>query len=246
MPVSLPDLQARNRIVNPDGTPTFEFHRFFNIDFSGALEGILTDIQDVQDGLVAANALIAAQQAEIVAIQAEQAQQILDIQAILGISQAAVAAANEAQTTADEALANGTTSGSASNPSVDILAAGWVNGPQVDLTGVVAGDLTITGTGPQQDGDVTLSGSFPGSLSCEFRVVEIDGMTETTVYTGAFRVTISLDESVTVINDSASEVAAFVLARTSTGAISYRIDVQRLGSRDVGDLLTYIYARRAA
>jgi hypothetical protein len=161
--------------------------------------------------------------------------------------QVAQAAANAAQTTADEAVGAGTVSDSATDPAVDVAADGlWVAGPQVDLTSVAAGTLTLTGTGPQQDDNVLLATS-PGTTFGEFRVVEIEGMTETTLFTGTFKAVLSPSvPNAGITNLSSEDVADFSAARTSTGAISYRLDVRQTTGPAILDLSLYIFARRAA
>jgi hypothetical protein len=180
--------------------------------------------------------------------EARQDQQILDlqdafaaIQAVSVVAQAAQTAANNAQSSADGG-APFTTSGSATG-TVEAGTSGWQTGPQVDLTAAVVGDLTISGTGPQQDGSTIATQNITG----DFRVVEIIGMAETTVFTGSG--SIFAGSPATVLNNSSATVAAFSLARASTGAVSYRIDWQRTdgGALEAGvDLPLYIFARRAA
>lgn len=227
----LPKLKTLDRIVDALGRPSISFVKFLNTDFAGAIERqeakqLVTDErQDETDSALAA--ALAALQAAFAAIQAVSA-----------VAQAAQQAANEAQSTADGGT---TTSGSASG-SVAGGVSGWQQGPQVDLTAAVVGDLQITGSGPQQDGSV----SSPDTISGEWRIVEIDGMTETTVFVGSY--TIYAGSPATVLNDSAAAVAAFSLARTNTGAISYRIDAQRTDAGPDIDITLglYIFSRRAA
>lgn len=228
----LPKLKTLDRIVDALGRPSISFVKFVNTDFAGSIERqeakqLVTDErQDETDAALAAT--LAALEAAFAAIQSVNA-----------VAQAAQQAANEAQTSADGGT---TTSGSASG-SVDVGTGSWQLGPQVDLTAAVVGDLLITGSGPQQDDSI----SAPNTITGDWRVVEIDGGTQTTVFTGTF--TIYPGTPATVLNNSASAVAAFTLARTNSGAISYRIDAQRTdGGPDVADvtLPLYIYARRAA
>jgi hypothetical protein len=131
------------------------------------------------------------------------------------------------------------------DPSVDVPGAGWVQGPVVSLTGVVAGTLTIAGTGPIQDGDVTIDGAGTAAPG-EFRVVEIDGVTETVLFTGTFSAFQSGGDPVaTITNSDATAVSAYSAALTTTGALDYRIDARcTLGG--LTSLKLYIYARREA
>lgn len=246
--ITLPRLQRGVPVVDNTGKPTGAFVRYWNLDFTGALERTLNDLAAVQ-------ATQAAQQAALAAVQATQAAEIARLNAVVfanqqttAAAQAAQQAANNAQMTADEALADGTVSGSALDPAVTLTTVGaWVTGPQVDLTSVLAGNLRITGTGPQQDAFVYLSGSDPAlTVSGEYRVQEIDGGIETTVFVGAFSAFQGgSDPNATISNDSAASVASFNDARTSTGAISYRVDARILsGNATIDDLDLYVYARR--
>lgn len=238
-PIKLPQLQARIAIVDAKGQPTPAFVRYWNLDLLKPLEGTVNEIIQIQNGLAQ---VVATQTEEIARLNAALAQ----IQALLGLTQQAQEAANNAQQTADEALADGTVSGSATDPSVDVNPGPWTLGPQIDLTSVLAGTLTISGSGPQQDANVALSGD-DGTSSWEFRVVEVVGGIDDVVFTGSFSA--DLFSGVTYItNTSASAVSSFSSARTSTGAVSYRIDARPsggVGLRSISDLLLYVYARRA-
>lgn len=241
LPFKLPRLQIRLPIVSTGGNPTTEFHRLLNLAFE-KIEGQVNEIINVQQ--------------DIIDLQTVQTAQIAQIQNLLGIAaatnqaaQSAQQAANDAQATADEALGGGTVSGFADNPSMTVLGGfGWVNGPLVSLTGVVAGDLTISGTGPIQDGDVEIVSGGVGykTFYGQFRVVEIVGMTETTVFTGnmsAYQGGMTIPA--TVSNDSSAAVSAFTSARSSTGAVDYRVDFQST-SGDIDELRGYLFVRRAA
>lgn len=220
----LPRLKANLAVVNKDGKPTDFFLRLFNIDFAQRIEAN----ENAQNQTIEDLAGIVAQ-----------------LQAINESAQAAASAANEAQASADAAAGGMAVSGSASDPAVDLIGSGWVLGPVVSLTGVAAGDLTISGSGPQQDSDVDMSGA-KGGMSCNFRIVEVVGGVDTVVFTGNFQVFTLADGSpATVTNQSSSSVSSFVSTRTSTGAVDYRIDARGTGARDVTSLLLYIYARRA-
>lgn len=224
----LPRLKANLAIVNGKGNPLDYFLRFWNTEVAPRIE----KNEDSQNQTIADLAAIVAQ-----------------LQAISASAQQAQETANQAQEAADAASGTGVVSGSNKDPAVSIPASStWVNGPTVSLTGVVAGTLTITGSGPQQDGDVTMSGTNVG-VSCTFRIVEIVSGVETTIFTGSFRVD-KLEsgiETPTVTNLSASDVQAFSSARSSTGAVDYRIDVMENGPiyRAIDSLLLYIFVRRA-
>jgi hypothetical protein len=173
--------------------------------------------------------------ATIQQVQAEQAAQLALIQATQVQAASASQAANEAQSTADAAGGGTARSGTSIITAQPISGTGWVNGPAINLTGVVAGDLTITGSGPT--GGSLTSGN---ALSGEFRLVELAG--STTLFTGTFLIT---DSGVT--NYSAADVAAFVQAEVTAGAVSYRFDVRRSGGSpgSTGTISLYGYARRA-
>lgn len=240
----LPRLQERTAIVDNAGKVVRFFSRYWD-EFAKAIEQQVNDILAVQ-------AAIQQAQLDILAVQAVQASEIARLNAVVfanqqtqAAAQAAAQAANQAQQTADDALANGTVSGSANDPSMTLAGTGWVTGPQVDLASVLAGTLTIPGTGPQQDLDVTLS-SVPGTFAGEYRIIEIDGVTETLVFTGNMSANQSLGEpTATVSNDSVADVAAFSDPAATTGAISYRLDARRTSGANLNDVYFYIYARRA-
>lgn len=225
MAFKLPRLKANLAIVSGQGKPLDYFLRFWNIDVAPVIE---RQESSQADSIAAIQEIVSQLQANSVATQAAQQ------------------AANDAQATADAATAGNTRSGAATNPSVFVSTGVWAEGPRVDLTGVVAGLLTISGSGPQQDGDVTMSGG-KGTATFNFRIVEIIGMSETTVFTGSFTGTntgFGL-EPVTISNTSAGSVSTFSSSRTSTGDVSYRIDAISPGSRGLSDLLLYLFVRRA-
>lgn len=216
---SLPRLSAQQPIAVAGGKPSSLFLRF--------MEATRT-AQEATD---------ATQSENIAAIQ----QILAGLQAATQGTQAAQAAANVAQATADEAVGGGAVSGSASDPSVNLSGTAWVNGPQVDLTGVVAGNLTISGTGPVQDADVSVTG---GTFYGEFRVVRIVGASEDAVFFGNMTL-LSTTAPATVINTSNYDAQEFVLAEPSTGDVSYRLDARRVSGGTASNLALYIYARRA-
>lgn len=164
-------------------------------------------------------------------------------------------AANAAQSAADSAGGGTEKSGSATNPSITVSSTvSWTAGPIVSLTGVAAGDLTITGTGPQQDDNVTLTITNINQVSFvgEFRVVEVIGGVDGTVF-GPFSMTASVAADpeapgvypALVFNTDIAAVSAVLSARVSTGAVDYRIDFRKTSGPTINSLLGYIYARRA-
>lgn len=238
MAFKLPRLQIRNPIVDSVGRATAYFHRFLNVDLIPLIEAqeanqdeLIQDIQELQQD------------------QAEQLELIQQALAAANIALETAGAAQEAaagaQNTADDA--GGTAvSGSAFDNDMDIPVSGtaWVQGPQVDLTGVVAGTLTIQGSGPQKQTSTMIANNV--SLSGEWRVVEIDGMTETTVFTGNFVVqgASTLNPTIILANQSSGSAQSFSDARTSTGAISYRMDIRRVSGAQVSNIYGFIFARR--
>jgi hypothetical protein len=236
--LKLPRIPADQAVVEPKtGRPSRFFTRFWD-QFATAIEAQdaaqQVEIERLNDAIILLN--------ETVVTLAQTVQDLnyafTAIQGVYAAAQAAQQAANVAQKTADDAGGGGPQSGSAST-SVSIAGSGWTNGPQVDLTSVLAGPLTITGSGPQQDDLVsTTETEFPFN----FRIVEIVGMVETLKFTGnavAFE-----GMPATIVNASTSAVSAYTSAETSTGAVSYRMDVQRTGSGSLLDLQLYLFVRR--
>lgn len=246
----LPKLRTLDKIVDALGRPSIAFVNFFG-QFSRAIETqertqdeILQEIielNDVQDMLI--DDLTEAQE-DLVDQQNQINAQVAQIQALLGLTQSAQQAANDAQTTADDALGTGSVSGSSTNPSVDLTVNGaWITGPIVNLASVVAGNLTIAGSGPIQDEDVNISGG--STASCEFRIMQVIGGVDTLKFTGTFTVDAGAFPA-TVINLSSAAVSAYSSAEASTGTVSYRIDARKVSGAVVTDLALYVYARRAA
>lgn len=192
--------------------------------------------ENSQDAVIAEQT---AQQAQIVSILESMGYAFAAINSTQAATNSAAAAANNAQNTADGGAA---VSGSATDPSVSLFGTSWQAGPVVNLTGVVAGNLTITGTGPIQDSDVTCSQkTFAG----EYRVVEVIGGVDTVLQVFSFSAVAPDFDLATIVNSDASAVADFTSARASTGAVSYRIDARRVSGGVLADVSLYVYARRA-
>lgn len=220
-----------------------------------AVIAALNGIQGQVDTLAGILRTQAQQQAQIAAQNMTiLAQQALILTA-LGIGQSAAAAANEAQTTADTAGGGTARSGSSTNPAVNVSSTvSWTHGPLVSLTGVSAGNLTITGTGPQQDSDVavTVTNIFQVLFVGQYRIVEVIGGIDGATF-GPFDFsagTITDPESpgsypAAVNNSSASAVAAFSTPLATTGVIDYRIDFIKTSGPSVTSLLAYLYVRRS-
>lgn len=119
----------------------------------------------------------------------------------------------------------------------------------VDLSGVSAGDLTIPGTGPSATVGTT---SMTGGLmtTAEYQLVEIVSGVPTALFSGTFTINdITGDEPsqiFQVIHTSAADVAAFLQARTSTGAVTYQIRTRRVSGATMSGVKFYLFARRAA
>lgn len=121
----------------------------------------------------------------------------------------------------------------------------------VVLTSVSAGDLTLPGSGPNQQTGTTLMTGGTESFG-EYQVVEVDnGVDGVVVFTGQFTVTdISTPDLpyqvFTINHTSADALAAFVAARTTTGDVDYRVETRRVSGADVGGMRFYLFARREA
>lgn len=219
---------------------------------------VITALNGIQGQVTSLAAIVrtqAQQQAQIAAQNTTiLAQQALILTA-LGIGQSAAAAANDAQTTADAAGGGTARSGSSTNPAVNVSSTvGWTPGPVVSLAGVSAGNLTITGTGPQQDDDVavTITNIFQTNFTGQYRVVEVIGGVDGATF-GPFNFSVGAisdppspgSYSAAVNNSDASTVAAFSTALATTGAIDYRIDFIKVSGPSVTSLLAYLYVRRS-
>lgn len=220
-PFKAPRIRAKDPLANKDGTPTNAFVRFWDT-FCKALE--------TQES---------SQNQTIADIQ----QIVAQLQLVSAQAQAAAQAANQAQTSADDPTVK---AGSATG-STDV-GASWAAGAQVDLTGVIAGTLTLAGSGPIQT--TSVESDSGRTIFGEWRIVEIAGGVDTVVFTGQFGATKTSSnpaETPSINNTSATEAQEFSLAQTSTGAVSYRLDVRRTSSSGtIFNLGCYLFVRRAA
>lgn len=206
-----------------------------------AVIAALRGIQGQVDSLAAIQRTQAAQQAQLLAQNAQILQALGIANSATAAAAAAAAAANQAQTDADSGGSATARSGSATG-SASIFNTGWMLGPTVNLLTVSAGNLTITGTG------ITAGALTDGSLVIgQFRVVELAG--GTTIFPGVgdsntFSVS---DGGVAMDPSTIASVAAFSLAEVTTGSVSYRMDVRRSGGPVGGtaDVDLYFYARRS-
>lgn len=218
----LPRLKANLALVNSKGNPLDYFLRFWNIEVAPRIEQqeadqdmILQQLQDVQD-----------QQAQLLAAQEQQLILI-----------------NEALMLAGIAIAqSGGNSGTATTE-IDMTPSAWVLGPVVNLTGVVAGNITVPGSGLYSKTGTT---AFFGDTNGEVRIVEIVSGVDT-IIGGPWPFTISRvdpNPAGTVYVGNAAQLNTFTDARTTTGAVSYRIDTRMLDG-DVNNIDLKLYARRS-
>lgn len=143
----------------------------------------------------------------------------------------------------------GGTSGS-NTASFNLTGSSWVASALVSLTGVVAGDLKITGTGPStQYGTSAMTG---GTVAYgEYRIIEVvSGVDGDTVFTGTFYVTDQTTDEPSqilfVTHSSQSAVAAFDDPRTTTGDIDYRVETRRISGASVTGMRFYLFAQRSS
>ena len=217
----LPRLKANLALVNSKGNPLDYFLRFWNIEVAPRIERqeadqdmILQQLQDVQE-----------QQAQLLATQEQQLVLI-----------------NEALMLAGIAIAqSGGNSGTATTE-IDMTPSAWVLGPVVNLTGVAAGNVTVPGSGLYSKTGTT---AFFGDTNGEVRIVEVVGGVDT-IIGGPWPFTISRvdpNPAGTVYVGNAAQLNTFTQARTTTGAVSYRIDARMLDG-DVNNIDVKLYARR--
>lgn len=224
MPFKLPRLQARLPIVDKEGNPMPSFLRFFNIDFVGRIEQ--------QE---------ASQAAVLVSLQNIQSQQ----SAQLALINQALELAGLALETADS---GGTTKSGSETSSFALASTLFSAGPLLNLTSVLAGTLTIPGTSPQVVLGTTAmtAGTVTNG---EYRLVEVVSGVDTVLFTGTFTVTDVTTEGPVqefeMNHVSAPDVAALSLSRSTTGAVSYRIDTRRVSGATMTGLRFYLFARRA-
>lgn len=194
--------------------------------------------------LVSITDAINANAAIVTSLQSQQAQLVAQVAALNTVAQQAAAA----QATADTATPTGAKSGDATADPVDASGSGWVAGPQVNLTGVAAGNLTIPSSGPNQTNNTgvnALSG-ITGQFTGNWRIQEIlPGPVESTVFSGTYNAERDRDDQgIENIVYNLTDTSTFSLARTSTGAVSYRLDINAPGF-DLTAVSLYLYTRRA-
>lgn len=224
-PIKQPPLIPQSPIVDlRTGAPT----QFF-IDW---LNSLLSRFLDATNALIGAvNTLQTSSQASI-QTQASQ-------------NQAAQQAA-QAQASADQASGSAAKSGDAS---LTLLSApglsGWHAGPQVNLAGVVAGNLSVINTGPYQIQSTTLS--HRDGFNGNWRVQEIVSGVETTVFNGSYTVERSRDDAGDVVIFYNNTDTTVLVPRASVGAVSYRLDLEAIAQAgiDLSSVQLYLYVRRS-
>lgn len=166
--------------------------------------------------------------AQIQAVQAVQAQQLELINEALEL--AGIAAG-----------------GSSASGIYDVNDSGWTLGPVVNLTGVVAGDLTIQGTGLQSVAGTTTQNK-QGTYGGDVRLVEIVGGVDEVLSTSAWRFESTRNEAnpaSTPYIQNSGFIVGFSESRTSTGDVSYRFDARADSSFALNDVKIYLYVRRS-
>lgn len=209
----LPRLKANLAIVSGDGKPTDFFLRLFNIDLVQRIEQQETN----QDAVLA----------QLAEVQATQEAQLVLI--------------NEALELAGIAIGQ-SPGNSGSTTSVVTLDGTWTLGPQVDLLGVVAGDLTIPGSG--LFATVSTTAEEDGTDG-ELRLVEIVGGVDTIIGGPWDFAAVRFGSNPSVYFSNPSEINALSLALTTTGAVSYRMDARvTTPSRTINNAQLKLYVNR--
>lgn len=228
MAVALPPpaIQQNVPVTDPD---TGMMTAYFSIWLIQQLTTI-TDAINVQNNI-------------ITSLQAQQAQLVAQVAALNTVAQQAA----KAQATADAGTPTGAQSGNATADPVNASGSGWVNGPQVNLTGVAAGNLTIPSSGPNQTNNtgVNAVSGVLGIFTGNWRIQEIVGAVETTVFSGTYDAERDRDDQgIENIVYNQTDTNTPVIARASTGAVSYRLDINAPGFVLTAVQL-YLYVRRA-
>lgn len=231
-PFRLPRLRTDVRLIDEQGRATIDLQRWWQ----EVVEKI--EAQELnQDQLIA----------DIQTLQAQQALTLAMVQQAITDIQIAQATAN----------ANGGAGASGADTDSNITVSStvtWAPGPSVSLTGVVANNLTIPGSGPQQDSDVTLFISNVTQIEMlgEYRLVEVIGGVDGATF-GPWNFSVNYPEPPpstgtypgAVINTDSATVAAFSTALATTGAIEYRLDFRRISGPTVQNLRGYLFVRRS-
>lgn len=219
--LQIPGINGATQIAQQDGKPTQLFITWFN--------GLITAITTQVNSNTNAIALIQAQQAQLNAVvQQLQATQTL--------------AAN-AQQTADAGVSTGAKSGQ-DVQIVTLSSTSFTTVATVALTGVAAGNLTIQGSGANQLDSTTLS--ISGIFTGNWQIVENPGAT--VVYSGSYTAQGFYDSELgaTVVNLwNNVDTSTVSIARTTTGSITYLLQMTAPAGVTVGAVQAYLYVRRS-
>lgn len=172
---------------------------------------------------------------------------VVNIQASLAAAAAAQATANNAQAAAD--AGGGTPSARSGSNTVTNLFVGadWTQGPLVPLLTVSAGNLTGSASF-----NTATTATSPISATGQYRIQQVIGVSETTVFTGNWIITsaqISFAPDpprwlVTASDQSSAALAALNLSLATTGSIDYRLDFILSGAAFTLKS-TYLFVRRS-
>ncbi len=218
VPLNLPQLQPFQPIVDPKTGGASQY-------FSDYIARLTLALQNA----IATNAGL------ITALQIQQ-QQVLAQQS--AIQQVAGGTAT-AQGTAD----TGSTARSGDALATVDVGGALVVGPQVNLVGVSAGALTIVGTMVYQGPATQVS---PGDNIGNFRIVEIIAGVPAQIYAGTYQASGFYTDETGFVSYlyMISDPSTFSSARVSTGAVSYRMDLNLPGG-SATDVQAYLSVRRA-
>lgn len=219
--LSIPGLNGSTPITEKGDKPSQLFISWFN--------GVLASITGATNANTNAIALIQAQQAQVNAIiQQLQATQTL---------------AATAQQTADAGGGTGAKSGQ-DVQTVTLTSTSFTTVATVALTGVAAGNLTIQGSGPNQLDATTLS--ISGTFTGNWQIVENPG--SVVVYSGSYTAQRYYDSELgatVVILWNNVDTSTVSIARTTTGAITYLLQMTAPAGVTVGAVQAYLYVRRS-
>lgn len=225
--LNIPGFTSGTQITEKGDRPSSLFVNWMN--------GILTAISSAVNQNTAAIALLAQQQALLIATQQSAA--------------VAQAAASAAQTTADNAAGAGAVSGN--DQGVIDFSSTFVTAASVTLTGVSAGTLTISGSGPQQ-GNSTDFSLTNTTRSGNWQIVEIQGVTSTVLFVGTFQVSKFYDgelgvQQIYLYNDTDPNLINAAIGRASTGTMTYELQLIMPGPplATVFQCIGQLYVRRS-
>lgn len=214
-PFQLPMIQTSVPVVDPQTGLMTPY-------FADWLNRVLIQITDQVNFIDNNVASLQAAQAQIQAVQ----QQLLAVQ----------------QAQNPPSGVHGSASGTASTSG-----SGWSSSPVVHLTGVVAGNLTFPGSGPSQLSGTVVNPLGPiGNFTGDWRIQEIIAGVETTVFSGAYAATRQRDDGASPFASTVDNTSSTTgsVARTTTGAIDYRLDIRAIGF-EVDNVQLALYVARS-